>query len=140
MPLLDEARHYRQLAALQDVAGSAKVVQAHCDCVAGFKASLLSTKKPWCDFVIFTNCSDLQNAISVERIYFDEELWRGILEFLVYFYKAAIIPELITRRVKRLGFLYTTGAGYASLKRYKEGFNIIDHHDEALKLTLRKLK
>lgn len=104
------------------------------------QGQLAVTKKPWCDFVIFTNCIDLQNAISVERIYFDEGLWRGILEGLVYFYKAAIIPELITRRVKRLGFLYTTGAGYASFKRYKEGFYIIDHHDEALKLTLRKLK
>ncbi|KAH9366959.1 hypothetical protein HPB48_000828 [Haemaphysalis longicornis] len=104
------------------------------------QGQLAVTKKPWCDFVIFTNCIDLQNAISVERIYFDEGLWRGILEGLVYFYKAAIIPELITRRVKRLGFLYTTGAGYASFKRYKEGFYIIDHHIEALKLTLRKLK
>lgn len=104
------------------------------------QGQLAVTKKPWCDFVVYTNCSDLHQATFVERIYFDEEMWKNILQGILYFYKATIIPEIITRRIKRLGFLNTTGAGYASFKHYSEGFYIIDYHDEPLRLSLRKLK
>ncbi|XP_070378454.1 uncharacterized protein [Dermacentor albipictus] len=97
-------------------------------------------KKPWCDFVVFTDHADLQDCISVERIYFDAEIWKDILQGLVYFYKAAIIPELMTRRIRRLGFLYTTGAGYVSFKKYAVGFYLVDHCDEDhLKMTIRRL-
>ncbi|KAH7934351.1 hypothetical protein HPB49_025064 [Dermacentor silvarum] len=98
-------------------------------------------KKPWCDFVIFTDHADLQHSISVERIHFDQEIWEDILQGLVYFYKAAIIPELMTRRIRRLGFLYTTGAVYVSFKKYALGFYLVDDCDEDnLKMKIRRLK
>lgn len=40
------------------------------------------TKKPWCDFVIFTDHANLQHSILVEHIYFDE-IWQDILRGLL---------------------------------------------------------
>lgn len=42
-----------------------------------------ATKKPWCDFVIFTDHANLQHSILVEHIYFDEEIWQDILRGLL---------------------------------------------------------
>lgn len=96
------------------------------------------TQKPWCDFVIWTNHADLHQSVTIERIYFDEVIWKKILEGLLYFYRMAVIPELLTKRIRRLGFLYTTGTGYVPFKKYKEGFYFAEEM-EPLKLKLRKL-
>ncbi|CAN7999026.1 unnamed protein product, partial [Ixodes hexagonus] len=98
------------------------------------------TKRPWCDFVLWTNHPKPEHSLSIERIYFDEAVWERILGGLVYFYKMAITPELLTRRIRRLGFLYTTGAGYVPFKKYTEGFYICEGQEEPLKLKLRRLK
>lgn len=98
------------------------------------------TKQPWCDFVIWTNYPKCEHSISVERIYFNHEVWEDILEGLIYVYKAAVIPELLTRRIRRLGFLYTTGAGYVSYRKYAQEFFVVDEFDEEnLKMKIRRL-
>ncbi|XP_049517784.1 uncharacterized protein LOC125943202 [Dermacentor silvarum] len=98
------------------------------------------TKKPWCDFVIWTNHTECQHRMSVERIYFNKAIWEDILEGLLYVYKAAVVPELLTRRIRRLGFLYRTGAGYVSYKKYAQGFYVVDKCDEDnLKMKIRRL-
>ncbi|XP_077552317.1 uncharacterized protein LOC144166675 [Haemaphysalis longicornis] len=97
------------------------------------------TKKPWCDFVIWTDHPELQHCVSVQRIYFEKAVWDTTVGGLLYFYKAAVLPEILTRRIRRLGFLYTTGSGYVSYQKFKEGFYIIDD-DEPLKKKIRKFK
>lgn len=54
------------------------------------------------------------------------------------FYRMEVIPELLTKRITRLGFSYTTGTGYVPFKKYKEGFHFAEEM-EPLKLKLRKL-
>ncbi|XP_064472852.1 uncharacterized protein LOC135387680 [Ornithodoros turicata] len=98
------------------------------------------TGKPWCDFVICTNHPELHHCLSVERIYFDKDFWKEMCEGLLYFYRFAVIPELLTRRIRRLGFLYTTGPGYVSFQKYKDGFYFVTEQDGAFRFKLRKLK
>ncbi|XP_049268020.1 uncharacterized protein LOC125756983 [Rhipicephalus sanguineus] len=104
------------------------------------QGQLAVTGKTWCDFVVWTNRSELHLSTFVERIYFDEDVWCEILQALIYFYKAAIIPELLTRRIRRLGFLYTTGAGYVPYKKYAQGFYIAEPSEDPVTLIIRKLK
>ncbi|CAG2197425.1 unnamed protein product [Mytilus edulis] len=51
---------------------------------------------PWVDFVVWTT-----KGISVERISFDEALWKDMLFKLNSFYLNSIIPEFFSCRVKR---------------------------------------
>lgn len=104
------------------------------------QGQLAVTKQPWCDFVIWTNHSECQHSISVERIHFNHAIWEDILKGIIYVFKAAVIPELLTRRIRRLGFLYTTGAGYVSYRKYAQGFFVVDEFDETnLKMKIRRL-
>lgn len=77
----------------------------------------------WCDFVIFTNCEDsLAKSISVERIYFDVEFWESyLLPGLLYFYTRAVVPEMLTKRVKRFNKLYSEDAEYVPYTVYTMG-------------------
>jgi hypothetical protein len=59
------------------------------------------SQRTWCDFVIWT-----LKGISVERIYFDEVLWKRMREKLAKFYLNGIIPELFSSRVRRGTSLY----------------------------------
>lgn len=104
------------------------------------QGQLAVTGKTWCDLVLWTNRTELLLGTSVERIYFHKDVWHEMLQALIYFYKAAVIPELLTRRMRRLGFLYTTGAGYVPFKKYAQGFYIAETSDDPMKLSLRKLK
>ena len=54
----------------------------------------------WCDFVVYTYTSAAED-IHVERIYFDPTFWVALNGKLVDFYLFAMIPELLTTRVKR---------------------------------------
>ncbi|XP_015754509.1 PREDICTED: uncharacterized protein LOC107334120 [Acropora digitifera] len=54
----------------------------------------------WCDFVVYTYTSAAED-IHVERIYFDPTFWVALKAKLVDFYLFAMIPELLTTRVKR---------------------------------------
>ena len=54
----------------------------------------------WCDFVVYTYTSAVED-IHVERIYFDPTFWVALKGKLVDFYLFAMIPELLTTRVKR---------------------------------------
>ena len=60
------------------------------------------TGRTWCDFVVWT----LKQPHSVERVYFDPELWKSMVTKLDKFYKKAMIPEMFTNRVKRGISLY----------------------------------
>ncbi|CAN7945514.1 unnamed protein product, partial [Ixodes pacificus] len=63
----------------------------------------------WCDFALWTDNGDLWDSLSVERVYFDQFFWDNeVLPGLHYFYRFCIVPELLTRRIRRLNFLYTT--------------------------------
>lgn len=77
--------------------------------------------------------------MSVERIYFNKTIWEDILQSLLYVYKAAVIPELLTRRIRRLGFLYTTGAGYVSYKKYAQRFYLDKCDEDNLNMKIGRL-
>lgn len=95
----------------------------------------------WCDFVVWTNNGPLWQSISVERVPFDKGFWeKDILPGLQYFYRFALVPELITRCIKRLNFLHTVGRGYVPYLKYKDGFYVCDSDLDTLKVCIRKLK
>ena len=54
----------------------------------------------WCDFVVYTYTSAAED-IHVEWIYFEPTFWVALKGKLVDFYLFAMIPELLTTRVKR---------------------------------------
>ena len=58
------------------------------------------TKKPWCDFVVYTKHLG-QEDLHIERIYFDPLYWNDLKKKLLEFCLYAIIPEILTQRVKR---------------------------------------
>lgn len=60
------------------------------------QGQMVVSRRKWCDFVVWT----LQ-GISIERTYFDEQLWCSMLERLKAFYVEVVVPELYTSRVKR---------------------------------------
>ena len=60
------------------------------------QGQLAITKRPWCDFVVWTLIDH-----SVERIYFDSEFWLSTATKLQNFFINAVIPELFTSRVRR---------------------------------------
>lgn len=103
------------------------------------QGQLGATRKPWCNFTIWTGHAELQHCLPVERIYIDENLWQEILEGLLYFYRSAVVPELITHHIRRPGFLYTPGAGYVPFQKYKQGFYVMKRDKEPLKLKLGKI-
>lgn len=77
----------------------------------------------WCDFVILTKCEDsIAKSISMERIYIDVEFWESyLLPGLLYFYTQAVVPEKLTKRVKRFNKLYSEDAEYLSYTVYTMG-------------------
>ena len=60
------------------------------------QGQMVVSRRKWCDFVVWT----LQ-GISIERTYFDEQLWCSMLERLKAFYVEVVLTELYTSRVKR---------------------------------------
>jgi hypothetical protein len=50
----------------------------------------------WCDFVVWTT-----KGMSIERIYFNIDLWNSTLSCLVKFFHDIIIPEVFTRKIKK---------------------------------------
>lgn len=84
------------------------------------------TEHTWCDFVIWTESEkpgELDN-IHVQRIYFDEHIWATtMLPALGHFIRRALVPELLTKRVKRLGKLYLNSQ-YVSFKKLQAGFYV----------------
>lgn len=99
------------------------------------------TGHTWCDFVVWTERSEeteLDN-INVQRIAFDRLFWENeMLPALLHFVRHAFVPELLTRRTKRLGTLYTRGE-YVSFKKVQKGFYVCQS-GEGLTLKIRKLK
>ncbi|XP_049512427.1 uncharacterized protein LOC125940379 [Dermacentor silvarum] len=100
------------------------------------------TGHKWCDFAIWTENSQpgMPANIHVQRVSFDEFFWQqDMLPALLHFVKHALIPEMVTKRVKRLGKLYTCGQ-YVSYKKLQQGFYVCSPVDESLTLKIRKLK
>lgn len=64
------------------------------------QGQLALTSRKWCDFVVWT-----LKGISIERIYFDSEFWLQMVKKLS-FYTGAVLPELMSSRVKRGRNLY----------------------------------
>lgn len=58
------------------------------------------TERQWCDFVVYTKHLG-QEDIHIERIYFDPLYWNDLKNKLLDFFLHAIIPEILTQRVKR---------------------------------------
>ena len=58
------------------------------------------TRQPWCDLVVYTTFLNHED-IHIERIYFDPTFWEGLKKKLLDFYLYAMVPELLTSRVKR---------------------------------------
>lgn len=65
------------------------------------------TGHKWCDFVVWTNNGSPALSTNVERVRFDESFWETkVLPGLLYFARHALVPELLCKRLKRLGKLY----------------------------------
>lgn len=67
---------------------------------AQLQGGMAIRKLQWCDFVVYTYTSGAED-IHVERIYFDPNFWASLKGKLVDFYLFALVPELLTTRVKR---------------------------------------
>ena len=63
------------------------------------------TRKPWRDFV---NCTYFMNRedIHIDRIFFDPTFWEALRRKLLDFYLNAMVPELLTGRMKRVIPMY----------------------------------
>ena len=63
------------------------------------------TRKPWRDFV---NCTYFMNRedIHIDRIFFDPTFWEALRKKLLDFYLYAMVPELLTGRMKRVIPMY----------------------------------
>lgn len=97
------------------------------------------TGHQWCGFVVWTNNTGYTNTTNVERIPFDRSFWdTQLLPGLLHFARHALVPELLTRRIRRLGCLYTKGQ-YVPDKFFNKGFYVVKH-TEGLKVTLKRLK
>ena len=57
------------------------------------QGQLAITRRPWCDFVVWT-----PKGMLVERIRFDPKFWEDIKSKLVRFHREAILPELTLPR------------------------------------------
>lgn len=93
----------------------------------------------WCDFVVYTNHETPGCDMTVERIDFDEGFWTGMLPGLLYFYERAVVPELLTQRVKRLDELHTTGVGHIPFQLFRQGFYTCERKSDCLKMVVRKV-
>ncbi|XP_070575137.1 uncharacterized protein [Ptychodera flava] len=64
---------------------------------AQVQGQMAITQRPWCDFLVYT-----AHGYILERIYFDEKYWNGILQNLVYFFENYLAEALILESVKPL--------------------------------------
>lgn len=93
----------------------------------------------WCDFVIWTNAGNSGRSTHVERVFFDTVFWHTeLLPALLYFLRYALVPELLTQRVRRLGSLYTKRQ-YVSHQQFKKGHYICEP-GPGLKMKIRRWK
>ena len=53
-------------------------------------------RRSWCDFVVWTKA-----GIFIECISFDELFWQNMLSSLKEFFRGALLPALLLRRVQR---------------------------------------
>lgn len=58
------------------------------------------TGRPWSDFVVYTYYKGYED-IYIERIYFDPIYWQSLKAKLLNFCLFAIVPEILSQRVKR---------------------------------------
>ncbi|XP_037501046.1 uncharacterized protein LOC119374915 [Rhipicephalus sanguineus] len=99
------------------------------------------TGHKWCDLVLWVESGNPTepHQINAERIDFDLNFWeQEILPGLLHFMRHALVPELLTKRLKRLGKLYTCGQ-YVSHKMLQRGFYVCEPRDDLL-VKIRKLK
>lgn len=102
---------------------------------------LAITGHKWCDFVVYTAHSVPGRDLTVERIDFDEKFWEVVmLPALMYFHEWAVVPELLTRRVERLGSLHAAGVGHVPFQLYKNGYFSSHVVDGSLKMVVRRVK
>ncbi|XP_075539903.1 uncharacterized protein LOC142574772 [Dermacentor variabilis] len=98
------------------------------------QGQLAITGHNWCDFVVWFG----PNKIHLQRIHYNKVFWETeVLPSLLHFMRHALIPEILTRRVKRLNKLYTKGQ-YVSHKKLLNGFFVCDHHG-SLVMTIRRI-
>ncbi|XP_064463680.1 uncharacterized protein LOC135374682 [Ornithodoros turicata] len=77
-------------------------------------------EREWCDFVIWTNDGAGNGTTHVQRIDFDRSFWEEeILPGILHFVRHALVPEVLTKRIQRIGKLYTKG-GYIPFGKYKK--------------------
>lgn len=67
------------------------------------QGQMFITNRQWCDFVVYT-----KKDIHIERVMFDATFWDLALKKLQHFVRFALVPELILRKIKRKGELYST--------------------------------
>lgn len=88
----------------------------------------------WCDFVVWFGPNKVHlQRIPYNRVFWDTEMLPSLLHFMRY----ALIPEILTRRVKRLNRLYTKGQ-YVSYRKLLNGFFVCEHHD-GLVMTIKRI-
>ena len=67
--------------------------------------------RQWCDLAVYTYCGNIED-LHVERIYFDPIYWNALKQKLLDFCLFAIIPEILTSRIKNGKHLYPTLFSY----------------------------
>lgn len=84
---------------------------------------LAITGLQWCDFIVCNAHYAPGRDISVERRDFDQKFWEAeMLPALLYFYKRAVVQELLTRRVERLSKLHAEGAEDVPFYLFQNGY------------------
>ena len=58
------------------------------------QAAMFCTGCQWCDFVVRTSVD-----LHVERVPFDANFWKSVLQQLHFFYFSAILPEIAAPKV-----------------------------------------
>ena len=61
--------------------------------------------RQWCDLAVYTYCGNIED-LHVERIYFDPIYWNALKQKLLDFCLFAIVPEILTSRIKNGKHLY----------------------------------
>ncbi|KAH9378518.1 hypothetical protein HPB48_007862 [Haemaphysalis longicornis] len=101
---------------------------------------LAVTGLQWCDFVVYTAHDVPGRDISVERISFNKTFWEEeMLPALLYFYERAVVPELLTRRVERLGKLHDSGPGHVPVRLYQNGYFTTNAVENSLKRLIQRI-
>jgi len=69
------------------------------------------TGRQWCDLAVYSYYGTIDD-LHIERIYFDPIYWNDLKKKLLHFCLHAVVPEILTKRIKRGKSLHPTLFSY----------------------------